>query len=1181
MKLRFVMLVSLLSLVGASAAGEIMSPVCPASFGNAPCIINITNSPSLLSDYERIYIDTSNGYYLTGSNFYYAGMNYQNSQIDLFSRRYNITSINTQEAVLTSEIYKNDDSLQIFHGKELILQNGYSLELVDVDEDGAVFSLKRNNNILETSTVNRNKIFSYNLTIYGKEVEIFRTTLTGVFGNSSAVITGICLRDTKIISNGDSFEDYTINLKDVDGDGDIDIVYSLKNKTIELPDEGVTTLLNGFLTLRTYPVYVPFYESLGRFNLAGEDSNFRIYSMNNNLKMSVPSFLSSPPDGSIIATGLPVQISTKPASAYKDSNSIINELRGNHAFYIYSKGSLSFSVTKQDLNWYSGPDALDIKLYSSSNQLVKNITIPDDGNSGNDSVPGPLQTGILEAALEEDVYKVTMTGGYGADFLIRGLELSNGNIVVQNPYLAGILYTNATKFDLYTTAVKGDVLKFYTYHTEGLQTVSISSGNYSDSVNISAINSWFYIDLPPSNELYQIEVPKGDVIINANGYFSFSSDSYFSTSSAKILTLQNSMDWLNKNNVDYVIVPSSNPSVGLYLFKTQPAKEYYVDSPKNPWTDYTIDTWSAPNIFYFNPAQNNTWEYLIMNNSGTNSLNQDRLKYVAVKTQGNIGYRGDLYKVLDETLSDMTLSKKISDIDNKTLLINKEWQVGGTYILTLKDVDSEGKFAVLELSSLDKPVSRQIISKGSMMFYNISFKGKDVTIFQGKLTDVFHGINTGIAKLSDIELYDENMTVIKNGTSTNDETLTLSDVNNDGLSDIVVTRNSDITIEKNTRKTLFDSYLDLIVDGGGTFYLERKVTSLSSVMNSSNIARKLSYNIAPYFPENNMTLTFSDFDITAININTSGFIDQVKVNLKELKNKPDDVIVVPDGRLYKYFSISIDGDNLKNTTVDFRVNHSWLTNNNVSIASVALSEFHDGSWDVLPTYISGSDEKFVYYSAKTDDPSALFAISGDVSLDQVLASQAESIPGAKQASLSEEYEQPDIAATATSHTQAKNSENLLFNIYSILVAFSSVPAVALGYLITKRFNVLNNKTFSYLSELCSELFNSLLLTFLLLLLIDNIWDNSVTRYLNLNHLMVVVFIFGILSFYGNKTKTCEIRGAIKKEYITTVGIGILGMMIIWSKINYMDFISYPISIISGLLIMLLSFLMLEDNDILN
>ncbi len=1185
MKLRFVMLVSLLLFIGASAAGEIRSPVCPVSFGSAPCIINIANSPSLLTDYERVYIDTSNGYYLTGSNFYYAGMNYQNSQIDLFSRRYNITSINTGEAVLTSELYKNDDSLQIFLGKELILQNGYTLKLVDVGEDGAVFSLKRNNEILETGAVNRNKIFSYNITVDGKEVEIFRTTLTGVFGSNSAVIIGTCLRDAKIIRNGDSFGDYEINLKDIDGNGYVDIVYSLKDKTIDLPDEGVTPVLGGFLTLRTYPAYVPFYESLRRSNLAGDDGNFRIYSINNNFTIPVSSFLSSPPEGSIIAASVPVGINTKSTATYKDSNSIISELRGDHTFYIYTKRNLSLSVTKQDLNWYNGSDALDIKLYSPSNKLVKSITIPDDRNLGNNGHRGPWQTGILEAILDEGVYKVTMTGGYGADSLIRRLELSNGNIVIQNPYLAGALYTSDTKFNLYTKAVKGDRLKFLTYHTEGLQTVNVTGDSYSQSLKISAVNTPFYIDLPPSNELYKIEVPKGDVIINANSYFSFSSDSYFSTSSAKILPLQNSMDWLKINKVDYVIVPSSNPSTGLYLFKTQPAKEYYVRSPKSPWTDYTIDTWSAPNVFYFNPAENNTWEYLIINNSGTNNLNKDRLKYVAVQTQGNIGYRGELYKVLDATLPEMTLSKKISDIDNKTLLLNREWQVGGKYTLALRDVDSEGKYAVLELSRLNKPVSRQIISKGSMMFYNISFKGKDAAIFQAKLTDVFHGANTSVVKLSNIELYDENMIVIKSGTSVNDETLTLSDVNNDGLPDIVVTRDSDVKIEKSTRKTLFDSYLDLVVDDGGTFYLERKVTSPSAVTNSSNIARESSYTLAPYFPGNNMTLTFPDFDITSVSIYASAPIDQVKVSLKELKNKPDDVIIVPDGSVYKYFSMSIDEDNLKNATVYFRVNRSWLTGNNISNTSVALSEFHDGAWDVIPTYVTGSDGKFAYYSAKASDLSALFAISGGISIDQALASQAQAdiesqaIPDAKQASLLEEYKQPDI--TATPPVQAKTSENPGSNLNLILVAFSSISAVTSGYLISRRFGVINNKTISYLSELCSGLFNSLLLTFLLLLLIDNIWNNSVSRNLNLNYLMVIVFIFGIISLYSNRTETGEITAATKKEYITTAGIGILGMIIIWSKINYMGFISYPIAIISGILIVLLSFLMLEDNDVLN
>lgn len=303
-------------------------------------------------------------------------------------------------------------------------------------------------------------------------------------------------------------------------------------------------------------LYDPFYLSLETFNLTGKDDNIRIYSLNNSVTTPISSFLSSPPEGSIIATDASVEINTRPDIAYRESTSSTGELRGSHTFYIYTKGKLSLSVKKQDLNWYNGSDILDVKLYSSSNKLIKNITVPDDNNLGKDNNRGHLQTGTLESVVEEGIYKVVMTGG--DDILIKSVGLNSGNIVVQSPSLAGISYTNATRFNLYTRLVKGDRLGFTTYHTEGLQTINIGHGSYSKSLNINSVNEPHYIDLPASNELYEIEVPKGDVMLKANGFFSFSSDSYFNPQPIKILPLQESIDWLKINKVDYIIVSNSH-----------------------------------------------------------------------------------------------------------------------------------------------------------------------------------------------------------------------------------------------------------------------------------------------------------------------------------------------------------------------------------------------------------------------------------------------------------------------------------------------------------------------------------------------------------------------------------------------------------------------------------------------
>ena len=305
-------------------------------------------------------------------------------------------------------------------------------------------------------------------------------------------------------------------------------------------------------------IYNPFYESPEIFNLTGEDSRLRIYSMHNNFPMSVSSFLTFPPEGSVISTDMPDQINKTLSVIYKESNSTIRELRGDHVFYIYTKGKLNLSLIKQDLNMYNGSDPLNIRLYSQAGELIKNITLYDDGKSGNDGILGTLQYGTLEAVMEEGVYRITLTGGSGSDFLIRSLEINEGNIVVKDPYLAGMFYAGNIEFNMYIRSVSGDRLDFITYHTGGFQTVNISTANYTRSINITETKNWYYFDIPPGGELYHLEFPKGDIIINANGYFSFSNNSYFDPSPVKFVNLKSSMDSLDENRVDYVIVPNNH-----------------------------------------------------------------------------------------------------------------------------------------------------------------------------------------------------------------------------------------------------------------------------------------------------------------------------------------------------------------------------------------------------------------------------------------------------------------------------------------------------------------------------------------------------------------------------------------------------------------------------------------------
>ncbi len=109
------------------------------------------------------------------------------------------------------------------------------------------------------------------------------------------------------------------------------------------------------------------------------------------------------------------------------------------------------------------------------------------------------------------------------------------------------------------------------------------------------------------------------------------------------------------------------------------------------------------------------------------------------------------------------------------------------------------------------------------------------------------------------------------------------------------------------------------------------------------------------------------------------------------------------------------------------------------------------------------------------------------------------------------------------------------------------------------------------------LFQTLLVTYLILLLVEQIWPKSVSIYLNLNYLLVIVILAGILDVFSERP--LHIRQKTKPfDYIFIAILGILGFTIIKYKTIDLGWLSWLISIIAGILIILLSILVLEEDD---
>ncbi len=117
----------------------------------------------------------------------------------------------------------------------------------------------------------------------------------------------------------------------------------------------------------------------------------------------------------------------------------------------------------------------------------------------------------------------------------------------------------------------------------------------------------------------------------------------------------------------------------------------------------------------------------------------------------------------------------------------------------------------------------------------------------------------------------------------------------------------------------------------------------------------------------------------------------------------------------------------------------------------------------------------------------------------------------------------------------------------------------------------------YWADLINHAFQILLVTYLILLLIEQVWPGVVSVYLNLNYFLIFVIFSGILDVFSEHEHKVE-RSAGAKDYLFVVVLGVLGFVIIKYKTIELGWLSWLISVIAGILIILLSVLVLEEND---
>lgn len=241
---------------------------------------------------------------------------------------------------------------------------------------------------------------------------------------------------------------------------------------------------------------------------------------------TTPVYLQNIPKGCLVATDINyIKSKENILDDICNKTLIINHfLRGSHTAYIFVKDEINLKVIKRDLNCYEGEDVLKVSIFKGEN-LVKNMTIPDDGIKNINNELGLAQTASLYISdLKEGVYKIIFESNY--DLFTERIEVYPAHFVVYSRVFSignnsSIYYGDESESKLYFSVPKKKTLRFLTYHNNAFQYITVNN----ERIKIDKAHTWFETEL--ENGFYELMMPKSDVIVEGNAYFSFTRDSFF------------------------------------------------------------------------------------------------------------------------------------------------------------------------------------------------------------------------------------------------------------------------------------------------------------------------------------------------------------------------------------------------------------------------------------------------------------------------------------------------------------------------------------------------------------------------------------------------------------------------------------------------------------------------------
>jgi S-layer protein (TIGR01567 family) len=174
--------------------------------------------------------------------------------------------------------------------------------------------------------------------------------------------------------------------------------------------------------------------------------------------------------------------------------------------------------------------------------------------------------------------------------------------------------------------------------------------------------------------------------------------------------------------------------------------------------------------------------------------------------------------------------------------------------------------------------------------------------------------------------------------------------------------------------------------------------------------------------------------------------------IEMLKGKSNLVSGLPAEDVYKSINIWVGNsgfatsNNIENAIVCFKVEKAWIQDKSVDKSSITLSRYSDNKWNVLPTNISGEDDKYLHFAAKTPGFSP-FAITGK-NLSKEVVTETNAKPDTK------ELGKNNILETVKNISEQKNNTSITGKENKSTPGFEIISGIIalLGVLLYKKIN---------------------------------------------------------------------------------------------------------------------------------